>query len=132
MITKEEYKKTLIRMWDSVRYEKFKGADFCYGVKCGVDCPIKSFCGNKAIDYYDMIEFVEKWGKEHPTETNGTRFLKNFPKAEVNSFDDKVSGLVSIRLDNSKPLLTHGNCLNIPIEWWNKEVDDVKQTKSDD
>jgi len=110
MMTKEEYKKTLIRIWDSVRDKDFKGTDFCYGVKCSIDCPIKSFCGNKAINYYDMIEFVEKWGKEHPAETNGSRFLKNYPKAEIYGFDSNDDGFVNVKF---------------PIAWWESEVDDA-------
>lgn len=68
MITKEEYKKTLIRMWDSVRDGYYEGNSDCHGVECET-CPIGSMCG-KVMNYYDVVEFVEKWGKEHPIKTN--------------------------------------------------------------
>ena len=80
MISKEEYKKTLIRMWDSVRDNDYKGKNDCSGVECN-ECPITSMC----VDYmeninnaYNIIEFVEKWAKEHPIVTNGDKFKELF------------------------------------------------------
>ena len=117
MISKEEYKKTLVRMWDSVREDDFKGKNDCSGVECN-ECPITSIC----VDYmeninnsYDIIEFVEKWGKEHPIETNGSRFLKNYPKEWVFGVDNK-SGIVYVNLGE--------NCVPFPKTWWESEVDD--------
>ena len=73
MITKEEYQKTLIRMWDSVRQDNYeKGKLNCYGVQCE-KCPMHPVCssgGSKFANVHDAIEFVEKWGKEHPVKTN--------------------------------------------------------------
>jgi hypothetical protein len=68
MITKEEYQKTLIRIWDSVRDDNHKGEGSCAGVICKT-CPIEFGCGT-VMSYYDVVEFVEKWGKEHPIKTN--------------------------------------------------------------
>lgn len=72
MITKKEYQKTLIRMWDSVRNDSCKGRSSCDGVRCEV-CPMKPICFDEVWEHedsllriYDTIEFVEKWGKEHP------------------------------------------------------------------
>lgn len=114
MISKEEYKKTLVRMWDSVRDNEFKGSHSCEGVHCDPKCcPIMSICGNKMIDYYEVIEFVEKWAKEHPIETNGSKFLKNYPKAEVDNYDDDF---IYVRLDRS--ILA-----KIPRTWWESEVE---------
>ncbi len=67
MITKEEYKRELIRMWDSVRGDNLKkGEKDCNGIKCE-DCQFDSIplC-NKGISAFEMIEAVEKWSKEHP------------------------------------------------------------------
>lgn len=95
MMTKEEYKKTLIRMWDSIRDDGFKGESCCNGISCG-ECPINFGCGS-VIEYNEVVEFVEKWANEHPVETNGSRFLKNYPKAWV--FDvDNESGLIYINV----------------------------------
>lgn len=67
-MTKEEYKKELVRMWDSVRDDKSKGRNKCEGVICS-EC---QFCDINDNDCYEpinaieMIEAVEKWSKEHP------------------------------------------------------------------
>jgi hypothetical protein len=58
MITKEEYQKTLIRIWDSVRDDNHKGEGSCAGVICKT-CPIEFGCGT-VMSYYDVVEFVEK------------------------------------------------------------------------
>lgn len=124
MISKEEYQKTLVRMWDSIRDDEHKGELSCLGLRCG-NCPL-SYVGCGAIKHYaDVVEFVEKWAKEHPIETNGSRFLKNYPKAVVYgcNYDD---GFIYIRLDTSNPIF-HGveDCAKISIEWWESGVDDA-------
>ena len=62
MMNKEEYKKEIVRMWDSVR-EEHKGEYSCYGVDCEF-CPLGRRCDR--IFSFEMIEAVEKWSKEHP------------------------------------------------------------------
>lgn len=69
MIDKGNYKKELVRMWDSIR-DNNKGYTACDGASCDY-CVIKSYCGawNCADDSYnafEIIETVEKWSKEHP------------------------------------------------------------------
>lgn len=121
MLTKEEYQKTLVRMWDSVRDNNYKGMSDCQGINCR-NCPIKEEgCGNVS-EYYNVIEFVENWGKEHPIITNGSKFLKNYPTANVSGYKDNGK-ILFIRLDNSKPSNADGNCIEVPAEWWEKEVE---------
>lgn len=122
MISKEEYKKTLIRMWDSVRGDSFKGADTCHGVNCA-GCPMKSICVARVENVYELIEFVEEWAKEHPIETNGSRFLKNYPRAEIYDYDNGVDGRAYIRL-NRNGLLDDDNCISFPKSWWESEVNE--------
>ena len=65
---------------------------------------------------YDLIELVEKWAKEHPIdETNGSRFLKNYPKAWVYDVDNE-SGLIYINVGEV-------NCIPFSKTWWESEVD---------
>lgn len=116
MISKEEYKKTLIRMWDSVREGYTKGEYNCNGVECE-RCPMDSVCGSGVVNMknaHELIEFAEKWAKEHPIETNGSRFLKNYPKAEIYNYDDEF---IFIRLDRAE------NHIKMPRTWWESEVD---------
>lgn len=58
---KEEYKKEIVRMWDSIR-DKHKGEYSCYGVDCD-SCPLGRKCDR--IFSIEIIEAVEKWSKEH-------------------------------------------------------------------
>lgn len=62
MMTKEEYKSEIVRMWDSLR-DEHKGEYSCYGVDCEF-CPLGRRCDR--IFSFEMIEVVEKWSKEHP------------------------------------------------------------------
>lgn len=124
MMTKEEYKKTLIRIWDSMREGFSKGKPNCNSIRC-IDCPMSKVCADGPLGVYDVIEFVEKWAKEHPIETNGSRFLKNYPNAEVYSCDKYDGGFTHIRLDTSKPLDSYDNCIKIPTVWWESEVDNA-------
>lgn len=127
MMTKEEYQKILIRMWDSMRdNDDGMGRPDCDGVPC-CKCPMHrngaDICGAKtSYNAYEIISIVEKWGEEHPIETNGSRFLKNYPTANVSGYKDNGK-ILFIRLDNSKPSNADGNCIKVPAEWWNKEVE---------
>lgn len=89
MLSKEEFKKELVRMWDSVRTES-KGKLSCEKVSC-VGCPmqyinnqlcrgyIDNDCTNIPIECaIDIIEIVEKWSKEHPIVTNKDKFKEMF------------------------------------------------------
>lgn len=78
-MTKEEYKKNLIRMFDSIRYE-FKGDENCVGISCS-SCPFDGkTCNTGAPNFhaYEAIEIVEQWAKEHPIKTNADKFKEVF------------------------------------------------------
>lgn len=79
MITKEEYEKTFIRMMDSVRTDN-KGEFNCSGISWCTNCPIIKICrgGITAQKAFELIEFVEKWGKEHPIVTYADKFKEVF------------------------------------------------------
>lgn len=78
-MTREEYKKTYIRMMDSVR-SKHKGEGRCAGVDCA-KCPLEHLCNNNThllFEAFEFIDAVEKWGKEHPAITNADKFKEVF------------------------------------------------------
>ena len=81
-MTREEYKKNLIRMWDSIR-NNHKGEETCDGMDC-CDCPFnEEVCradGIKGVLFhsYEAIEVVERWAKEHPIVTNFDKFREVF------------------------------------------------------
>lgn len=76
MMTKEEYKENVIRMWDSLREDEYKGNEYCEGVVCD-DCPLyKKACGS--LYAYEALEIIENWAKEHPIVTNADKFKEMF------------------------------------------------------
>ena len=79
MIDKETYKRELIRMFDSIRDDKYKGYkvhleyDYdiaatceCSGVRSCEECALYGVDCGSSINAFEMIEAVEKWSKEHP------------------------------------------------------------------
>lgn len=77
MMTKEEYKKNLVRMFDSIRVE-CKGKDSCAGVDCN-NCPFyERVCNVTRLRPYEVIEVIERWTDEHPIITNAMKFKEVF------------------------------------------------------
>ena len=78
-MTKEEYKKNIIRIFDSLR-TGHKGDEGCAGIICE-KCPFnKKVCnlGNVLFNSFEAIEFVENWVKEHQIVTNSDKFKEVF------------------------------------------------------
>lgn len=66
MMNKEEYKKEIVRMFNSLRDDRLKEDDDCSGVQCCEQCALYGInCGN-STKAFEMIEAIEKWSKEHP------------------------------------------------------------------
>lgn len=70
-MTKEEYKRELIRMWDMQRGYDYKGKDICDGVFCE-DCPLSEINNDERdgcmepMKVFEIIKIVERWSKENP------------------------------------------------------------------
>lgn len=78
-MTKEEYQRDLVRLFDSLRTE-YKGDESCKGIRC-IDCPFQEnacFMYNKKFNVFEVIEILEQWGKEHPIMTNARKFKEVF------------------------------------------------------
>ncbi len=96
MLTKEEYKKTITRIFDSIRTDKeFLGKCRCDGVdSCAKGCPFHGreiFClDDHSINLlFNALEYVEKWAKEHPIVTNEQKYEETFgiePKNKGGSY----------------------------------------------
>jgi len=78
-MTKDEYNKTLMRMYDSMRGDKYRGYKDCNGIKCD-GCLFQSFCYGSGRNHsaYDLVAFVEQWAKEHPVATRADKFKETF------------------------------------------------------
>lgn len=65
MMDKEEYKKEIVRMWDSIRDDEYKIYNACNGVSCS-KCPLHDIGCSEPLSSYEVVEIVKKWSKEHP------------------------------------------------------------------
>ena len=79
MMTKEEYQRNIVRMFDSLRTE-YKGKRNCDGIECN-NCPFNGkVCnvGKLLFSSFEAIEIVENWAKENPIQTNAEKFREVF------------------------------------------------------
>lgn len=66
ILDEKMYKKEIVRMWDTLRGDEYKGKGSCAGVYCE-DCQLSSSDGClSAEDIFEIYKIVEKWSKEHP------------------------------------------------------------------
>lgn len=127
MMTKEEYKENIIRMWDSLR-SRYKGENCCAGIIC-IDCPFnEKVCsdGTAIRNAYEAIDLVENWAKENPIKTNADKFREVFGK-EV----DKDSSCVAphIRCEDCE-YYDDGNGCNVRNRFWNAEYKQGGEVKN--
>ena len=65
MMDERTYKKEIVRMWDTMRDDKYKGIESCSGVNdCG-GCPLNNIKCGESFNAFEMIKAVEKWSREH-------------------------------------------------------------------
>ena len=64
MINKDTYKRELIRMWDSLRDDKYEGRSTCIGTRCK-ECPLVNTVCYEPINAFEFVKVVEKWAKEN-------------------------------------------------------------------
>lgn len=109
-MTKEEYQKELVRMFDSLRDDKFKGETHCKGIKC-IYCPLYhkacQVVDGEVYGFFNALEIIEKWSREHPI-TNAEKFK------EVFGFEPNVFA------DNEKHILCNGY-RTIDEKFWDAE-----------
>ena len=63
MIDQDTYKRELIRMWDSLRDDKYEGRSTCIGTRCK-ECPLVNTVCYEPINAFEFVKVVEKWAKE--------------------------------------------------------------------
>ena len=70
MMDEETYKKEIVRMWDTLRSDEYKGKNICDGVFCE-DCPLSGINNDgrdgcmEPMKVFEIIKIVERWSKEH-------------------------------------------------------------------
>lgn len=75
----------------------------------------------------EVVEIVERWGKEHPLKTRQSEFLKMFPRAERG--EDGLIGFCPEDIDSKfecslKWGSGHDNCANCRKKFWLAEIED--------
>lgn len=88
--------------------------------------------GNVCIHYMEqhpqeVVEIVERWGKEHPRKTRQSEFLKLFPNARI-AVDGCIGGICPSDLDTEFvcPMQKRGSdyacCPECRRVYWHAEV----------
>jgi len=120
MLTRKEYENTYVRMMDSLRDKNYKGRKNCNNVVCK-DCPLEGFCedssSSKNYRIFDLIEIVEKWGKEHPIITRAEKYKEVFGTRPVYSDDVFICPGAIRDID----LCNIHLCEDCKEEYWNGE-----------
>lgn len=76
----------------------------------------------------EVVEIVERWGKEHPRKTRQSEFLKMFPEAFVyqGSIDVEPCKIVKSKYDTEQCKLRktrEWSCENCREQFWHEEVE---------
>ena len=122
MMTEEEYEKTLIRIFDSVRGKSSPdmGSSNCGSVECS-DCPFDALCSQPRMHVaYSIVEIVEKWAKEHPIKTNLDVFKETFPDFK---WDTRLITECGVKSTCTHYQTAHDctGCNNFITDWFNQE-----------
>lgn len=103
MLDEKTFKKELVRMWDSLRGDRYKGYCGCSGLSCN-RCPLYKIGCKEPMNTFKMIEEVEKWSNEHqPKKYKVSKMEYDIIKACIDSHIDGChfygSGLIMKLLD---------------------------------
>lgn len=76
-MNEETYVEKLIRLFDTLRDDEFKGKNTCNGVACK-DCPFNVIekSGDEACIFHTIFKIIEKWSEEHPQEYKASQLKK--------------------------------------------------------
>ncbi len=66
MLDEETYKKELVRMWDGIRDDGYKGIESCSGVNSCDECPLLEIGCGESSNAFEMIRTIEKWSSANP------------------------------------------------------------------
>ena len=119
MISREEYKKTYVRMMDSVR-SNGKGESNCKGVACD-NCPLRMLCTSVStamINAFEFIDVVEQWGKKHPI-TNADKYEEVFGRRP----QKKDGTYICPQCDYCEA----ATCADCKIDYWESEYVEPKK-----
>lgn len=102
--------------------EKCPAFNACEDELCSCAVDVES-----PMDAVDQIAIVEEWAKEHPLKTRQSKFLEQYPEADLNALG--VISICPLRIikthENSNRICktTGKTCDDCMQEFWNEEVD---------
>ena len=143
MMNKEEYKKEIVRMWDSIRTE-YIGRDTCKGVLCK-QCRFRDLKNCASIaNAFEAIEIVERWSKEHSqkkykvskleydilkylSDNTTHRYIERDEDSNIYLFDEKPRKIGGCWYGRGAHLLVPFNKLFQFVQWKDEEPTSIKQ-----
>ena len=78
MMDERTYKKEIVRMWDGIRNDEYKGIESCTGVTYCDECPLYNIGCGESSKAFEMIKAVEKWSSANP------------PTKKIQSIKDRI------------------------------------------
>ncbi len=63
-MNKDTFKRELIRMWNTLRDDRYKIYNACNGVSCS-KCPLHGIGCSEPLSSYEVVEIVKKWSEQH-------------------------------------------------------------------
>ena len=135
MLTRDEFKRTVERIFNSLRESEIVDAEcLCDQICCDNNCPFHdtSFSSHECpssyarIDeIYNTLEYVENWAKEHPIVTYEQKYEETFgvePKDKVGDYAcPRCVGFL-----NCECRPDH-DCEKCKEEFWNSEYREPKK-----
>ena len=92
MLDKETYKREIIRMWDSLRSEEYKGEESCRGVECK-KCALYFFeCDSLLMSLLEKGYFDGATG-----ETDVKEYFKNCEILKIVKVDCELGGNENVK-----------------------------------
>ena len=66
MMDEKTYRKEIVRMWDGIRDDEYKGTETCAGVNSCDECPLYNIGCGESSNAFEMIRTIEKWSSKNP------------------------------------------------------------------
>lgn len=113
---------------DAVEYVKQHERMCNHYNNCG-DCPAGDYEGCSSLNgIFKLVPIVEQWAKEHPVKTRQSKFLKQWPDAEIS--DDGLPSIAPCQLNvglihckSQKDCEDREVCDKCRRDFWLKEIE---------
>ena len=139
MLTKEEYKRIAIRIFDGIREadSEFLGECTCDGVSGCSQCPLNKLGCNcdcfetrdgldKLFASFKSLEYLEKWAKEHPATTYEDKYEETFGRKPITQYGQYFCPKITVAgyrcpHDGTEILISDARCKECKEKFWKSE-----------